>query len=67
MGTNPLENRYITERMTELVVIVALMGAGLKLDRPVNSQRRRRRTNRTAESLQTTSIKNQQRPCLKRS
>ena len=36
MGTNPLENRYITERMTELVVIVALMGAGLKLDRPVS-------------------------------
>lgn len=31
---NPLENRYVTERMTELVVIVALMGAGLKLDRP---------------------------------
>ncbi len=34
-GSNPLENRYITERMTEFVVIVALMGAGLKLDRPV--------------------------------
>jgi NhaP-type Na+/H+ or K+/H+ antiporter len=35
IGTNPLENRYVTERMTELVVIVALMGAGLKIDRPV--------------------------------
>jgi NhaP-type Na+/H+ or K+/H+ antiporter len=35
VGPNPLENRYITERMTEFVVIVALMGAGLKLDRPV--------------------------------
>ncbi|WP_274426100.1 cation:proton antiporter [Chelativorans sp. YIM 93263] len=32
---NPLENRYITERMTEFVVIVSLMGAGLKLDRPI--------------------------------
>ena len=36
VGTNPLENRYVTERMTELVVIVALMGAGLKIDRPVS-------------------------------
>jgi NhaP-type Na+/H+ or K+/H+ antiporter len=35
VGSNPLEDRYITERMTEFVVIVALMGAGLKLDRPV--------------------------------
>ncbi|MEJ8572214.1 cation:proton antiporter [Microbaculum marinum] len=32
---NPLENRYVTERMTEFVVIVSLMGAGLKLDRPL--------------------------------
>ncbi|XKM43609.1 cation:proton antiporter (plasmid) [Rhizobium ruizarguesonis] len=32
---NPLENREFTERMTEIVVIVALMGAGLKLDRPI--------------------------------
>ncbi|WP_027687052.1 cation:proton antiporter [Rhizobium leguminosarum] len=32
---NPLENRAFTERMTEIVVIVALMGAGLKLDRPI--------------------------------
>ena len=31
---NPLENREFTERMTEIVVIVALMGAGLKLDHP---------------------------------
>jgi sodium/hydrogen antiporter len=29
VGSNPLEDRYITERMTEFVVIVALMGAGL--------------------------------------
>jgi NhaP-type Na+/H+ or K+/H+ antiporter len=33
---NPLENRYLTQRLTEFVVIVALMGAGLKLDRPVS-------------------------------
>lgn len=32
---NPLEDRQFTERMTEIVVIVALMGAGLKLDRPI--------------------------------
>src|SRR4051812_30895705 len=32
---NPLENREFTQRMTEIVVIVALMGAGLKLDRPI--------------------------------
>jgi len=36
VGVNPLENRYLTERLTEFVVIVALMGAGLKLDRPVS-------------------------------
>ena len=36
VGTNPLDNRHVTERMTELVVIVALMGAGLKIDRPVS-------------------------------
>jgi sodium/hydrogen antiporter len=35
VGVNPLENRYLTERLTEFVVIVSLMGAGLKLDRPV--------------------------------
>lgn len=36
---NPLENREFTERMTEMVVIVALMGAGLKLDRPIGWRR----------------------------
>ncbi|TIU23840.1 MAG: sodium:proton antiporter, partial [Mesorhizobium sp.] len=36
VGVNPLENRILTERLTELVIIVALMGAGLKLDRPVS-------------------------------
>lgn len=35
-GLNPLEDRYLTERLTEFVVIVALMGAGLKLDRPIS-------------------------------
>ena len=33
---NPLENRLLTERLTELVVLISLMGAGLKLDRPVS-------------------------------
>jgi len=32
----PLHNRQLTEHFTELLVIVALMGAGLKLDRPLN-------------------------------
>ena len=32
---NPLEYRYATEHLTEFAVIVALMGAGLKLDRPL--------------------------------
>jgi NhaP-type Na+/H+ or K+/H+ antiporter len=36
VGVNPLENRQLTERLTEFVVIVSLMGAGLKLDRPVS-------------------------------
>jgi NhaP-type Na+/H+ or K+/H+ antiporter len=31
---NPLNNRTIATRMTELCVIVALMGTGLKIDRP---------------------------------
>lgn len=31
---NPVENSHLTERITELVVIISLMGAGLKLDRP---------------------------------
>lgn len=36
---NPLENRQLTEHMTEIVVIVALMGAGLKLDRKIGWRR----------------------------
>jgi sodium/hydrogen antiporter len=32
----PLNNRALTEHFTELLVIVALMGAGLKLDRPLS-------------------------------
>ena len=32
----PLINRQGTEHFTELLVIVALMGAGLKIDRPLN-------------------------------
>ena len=35
MPANPLENGYLTQRLTEFVVIVALVGAGLKIDRPV--------------------------------
>jgi len=31
---DPVVNAGLTERLTELVVIVALMGAGLKIDRP---------------------------------
>jgi len=31
---DPVANPAVTERLTELVVIIALMGAGLKLDRP---------------------------------
>ena len=34
-SANPLENREVTERLTEVVVIVALMGAGLKIARPI--------------------------------
>lgn len=33
---DPSERLDITERATELIVIVALMGAGLKIDRPFN-------------------------------
>lgn len=33
--TLPLRYTELTERLTEFVVIVALMGAGLKLDRPI--------------------------------
>lgn len=32
-NVQPLENRQVTEHLTELLVIVALMGAGLKLDK----------------------------------
>lgn len=32
-NVQPLDNRQVTEHLTELLVIVALMGAGLKLDR----------------------------------
>jgi len=32
---DPLANPDVAERLTELTVIVALMGAGLKLDRPI--------------------------------
>lgn len=32
---NPLESGYFTERFTELIVIIALTGAGLKLSRPI--------------------------------
>ncbi len=33
---DPLENPVLAEHLTELVVIIALMGAGLKIDRPFN-------------------------------
>ncbi len=33
-SVEPLEHSAVTERLTELVIIVSLMGAGLKLDRP---------------------------------
>ncbi len=36
LKANPLEDRYVTEHVTEFAVIVALMGAGLKLDRPLS-------------------------------
>jgi NhaP-type Na+/H+ or K+/H+ antiporter len=36
---NPLNNREFTEHLTEFVVIVALMGAGLKIDRPLGWRR----------------------------
>lgn len=36
---NPLENGKITEHLTEFVVIVALMGAGLKIDHPLGLRR----------------------------
>ena len=41
VGLNPLPLRYpeVTERLTEFVVIIALMGAGLKIDRVVGLRR----------------------------
>ena len=36
VSLNPLENLYLTQRLTEFVVVVALMGAGLKLDRALS-------------------------------
>jgi NhaP-type Na+/H+ or K+/H+ antiporter len=36
---NPLESLDLTKRLTEFVVIVSLMGAGLKLDRPLGLRR----------------------------
>ena len=39
MPENPLESLDLTKRLTEFVVIVALMGAGLKLDRPIGLRR----------------------------
>ena len=36
---SPIDHPQITERFTEFVVIIALMGAGLKLDRPFSWRR----------------------------
>mgnify|MGYP000159195941 FL=1 len=36
---DPIGNAYLTERLTELVVIISLMGAGLKIDRPFSLRR----------------------------
>ena len=33
---DPLEDAPLIERLTELAVIIALFGTGLKLDRPLN-------------------------------
>lgn len=33
---NPLESRLLTEHLTEFVIIVSLMGAGLRIDRPLD-------------------------------
>ena len=38
-GPNPVEHKAIAERATEFVVIIALMGAGLKLDRRLGWRR----------------------------
>lgn len=39
LPNNPLANLEITKRLTELVVIISLMGAGLKIDRPLGWRR----------------------------
>ena len=39
IAINPLESRQLTQRFTEFVVIGSLMGAGLKLDRPIGWRR----------------------------
>lgn len=36
---DPLENNYAVERLSEFLVIIALMGVGLKLDRPLGWRR----------------------------
>ncbi|MFD3517499.1 cation:proton antiporter [Streptomyces sp. NPDC058657] len=36
---DPVQNRLVTEHLTEVVVIIALMGAGLALNRPVGRRR----------------------------
>ncbi|WP_181699088.1 cation:proton antiporter [Chthonobacter albigriseus] len=36
LAPHPMDNLPLVERLTEIVVIVALMGAGLKLDRPLD-------------------------------
>src|ERR1044071_5285903 len=41
MPLDPQENRATIEHVTELVVIVALMGVGLALDRPLELRSRR--------------------------
>ena len=41
MPLDPQENRATIEHVTEVVVIVALMGVGLALDRPLELRRRR--------------------------
>ncbi len=38
-AVDPLDQPVITERVCELVVIIALLGAGLKIDRRVGWQR----------------------------
>ena len=36
VAANPLADIEVTRRLTEFVVIVALFGAGLKIDRPIS-------------------------------